>query len=1082
MKHFHYFVLLVFLYTGFLLPVHSREVREQVCAGEIRQTMISNAGPSADIDNDGRTEMVGFTTARGEYESETYWYSLEYDSSSHEYLPDYVSELSGNKTIRRISLLDIDSDGNTEVILVRENSGIEVYDGTTKEMEFSVTVVFPQYSSDREILKIMFADADNDGITEVVFLSGDHLWLYLPSADGLTLKNEYPYGGYDVEFGNVDTQPDVEAVFANGKVVRINGEAHELLWTVPDLLFYGKVELIDVDSDSMDEVIIITGNLEVWNADVHELIYEDYIGTSTLLSWDTNGDGIKELIHDADHKINCLNSATGEEIWSFNNPSSRAYNLSINDTDNDGDEEIYWTGDASSDGSIVYVYDLITHEQEWHSVNLIGSFTQVRVADVDNDGSDELITLSRESENGYGDCVMTIFDAATNNMEWQSTPLFFNHAWNAYDFITADIDHDDTTEIILASERGRIYIINGISHRLQADKGFSSVSYFYSLTLADTDNDGNEEYVLCSHNKVYIIDPATWAIEWTSPEFSYTSGYFSHIAVSNVDTDPAPEIIFLHSGELSVIDGFTRIAETLPEKEITSFYLLDEDSDGIKEIFAGTLSGKIGIMRGPEYNMEWSSIAMENRILDLHVADLHPVTGNELVFFSDGTLWFSTLTGEMQGSERISNTDMKYENIELADYNGDGKYEIFAGTSYLVTELEYDCYKCMAINVELQQTHLTCEAGNNGSIQATVSNGSSPLTYQWSNGMTGAMIAGLAPGIYSVTVSDQQGCEDTATINVEQLYLQANIHAVRKGCTNQYPGGITTEIVKGKAPFTYLWSNGATTPSLTDPPEGTYSVIITDANNCTRELTARQIKDTVILNTKIEPASCKGNGYMEVIATGYPPYNYLWSHGSMASLINAPQAGTYTVTVSDNYECSSTMEVVFPEYVELDMNATLIPDNPSTPEPDGVIIIEPVGGTPPYRMNWPLHDPPEDQMKATGLEPGYYWLTIWDAYDCHKQAEFKLDAGIPEKKCSIYPIPAHDRVTIDLSGNVVQMINARADFYNISGIRELSVNLPSVINDVDISKLSSGLHFVKIIIDGDEQTLVMERVKYRKKE
>ena len=127
------------------------------------------------------------------------------------------------------------------------------------------------------------------------------------------------------------------------------------------------------------------------------------------------------------------------------------------------------------------------------------------------------------------------------------------------------------------------------------------------------------------------------------------------------------------------------------------------------------------------------------------------------------------------------------------------------------------------------QTNLSspnCSDDMNGMINQTLTGGSGPLSYVWANGETTEDIMNVGVGIYSVTITDSLGC-----IILYSYTLTEPSQIVINGSIN---GNAIDLAVSGGTPgYTFSWSNGATTEDLSNLSSGTYSVTVTDANNCT---------------------------------------------------------------------------------------------------------------------------------------------------------------------------------------------------------------------------------------------------------
>jgi len=214
----------------------------------------------------------------------------------------------------------------------------------------------------------------------------------------------------------------------------------------------------------------------------------------------------------------------------------------------------------------------------------------------------------------------------------------------------------------------------------------------------------------------------------------------------------------------------------------------------------------------------------------------------------------------------------------------------------------------------------TC-ANNDGSTQALGTGGSGALTYAWSNGGNTALISNLSAATYTVTVTDANGCFDTANVvlDVAPLLTANGVLIANETCiTND--GSASVAVVGGTVPFTFAWTGGGNTQTIINLAAGTYTATVTDANNCSD--TAQVIvADSCACNwtasgVLVNDALCNGenSGNGTTTNTGATaPITYLWSDGSTNdSLINAP-AGTYIVTLTDANGCTDTASVIINE-------------------------------------------------------------------------------------------------------------------------------------------------------------------------
>lgn len=305
--------------------------------------------------------------------------------------------------------------------------------------------------------------------------------------------------------------------------------------------------------------------------------------------------------------------------------------------------------------------------------------------------------------------------------------------------------------------------------------------------------------------------------------------------------------------------------------------------------------------------------------------------------------------------------------VTVADANG-----CTASASTVITEPA-------ALSLNLAATQLNCNVPNSGAVAATAGGGTAPLTYLWSNATSTPSINNLAPGTYSVTVTDANGCTITATETLatpNPPSLSLNVTPVN--CTAPNTAAIDAIVLGGTAPIVYAWSNSANTPSIINISAGNYSVTITDGTGCTatQSTTISAIPVLTITVDTLNP-TCFGfnNGSIDVFGL-YT--NFAWSHGD----VNMPSVGlgggSYTVTVTDNNGCSATrtFNLQEPSALQLSITATAI----DCVDPNsGALQANASGGTSPYQYVW--SNAATTPTLAT-LGPGTYTLSLTDAKGC----------------------------------------------------------------------------------------------------
>ncbi len=278
------------------------------------------------------------------------------------------------------------------------------------------------------------------------------------------------------------------------------------------------------------------------------------------------------------------------------------------------------------------------------------------------------------------------------------------------------------------------------------------------------------------------------------------------------------------------------------------------------------------------------------------------------------------------------------------------------------------------------QDNISCNGLNNGSIAVAVGGGQAPYTYtlqpngtvQFGNGI----FSGLGAGTYSVFVQDGQGF--TATTNQVTLTNPAQLVASATVNLNT----ITVTASGGTGALTYTLAGGSPQSSnvFTGLQNGTYSILIQDANGCQTGITATVNVAALSVSASVSNTiQCFGQSTGAIIASasgGIPPYGYQLNGGATQgnNQFSGLPAGTYSVGVSDATGSVSTTQIVITEPAQLQASGAV---NLNT------VTVNAQGGTPPY--SYTLAGNTQNSPVFTGLANGAYSILVTDANGCTTQ-------------------------------------------------------------------------------------------------
>lgn len=294
-----------------------------------------------------------------------------------------------------------------------------------------------------------------------------------------------------------------------------------------------------------------------------------------------------------------------------------------------------------------------------------------------------------------------------------------------------------------------------------------------------------------------------------------------------------------------------------------------------------------------------------------------------------------------------------------------------------------------AITLTPASLNANCGAAD-GEVSVTAAGGTPGYTYNWEDATatqvgTTATVTGLPAGAYTVTVTDANGCTETAVATIVDNAAGTATAVVDNHvtCNGVCDGQATVTAAGGTAPYTYLWSSGGSAATETGLCAGTHSVDVTDANGCVASASVTITEPTALTAaiTATTDVTCNGvcDGDALVTVTGGTlPYTYSWTSGGNTDTETGLCAGTHDVTVTDANGCFITVTATITEPVAL--TASIVgTDATCNGVCDGAGDLTVAGGTAPYTYAWTSGQTSED---VAGLCAGNYDVTVTDANGC----------------------------------------------------------------------------------------------------
>lgn len=333
---------------------------------------------------------------------------------------------------------------------------------------------------------------------------------------------------------------------------------------------------------------------------------------------------------------------------------------------------------------------------------------------------------------------------------------------------------------------------------------------------------------------------------------------------------------------------------------------------------------------------------------------------------------------------------------------------LVAGDYVLTVTDSQSCSKDLSVSIsqsdEIKITYSTtailCYGDNNASITTSISGGTPPYQYTWSNLATTLNQTNLSAGDYTIFVTDNAACTMSETISIPEAAI-FTVNPVKKeiSCNGAHDGSIALNLVGGKAPVTLVWSDGSTSGlTRNNLGPGTYTATISDGTPCQIVRTFDfQEPQPLVLSANITNAfdcdNANSGAINLLVSGGTAPFSYLWSNGATTEdLIDVP-AGNYSVTVTDARGCQKTVpySINRPPPIEIGV-VTKTDFNCDTKEVKQNFTAQVSGGLPPYQLSWSSGNVSgaNNEIMTTN-QNGTILLDVTDALGCNSNYTFNVD-------------------------------------------------------------------------------------------
>ena len=316
-----------------------------------------------------------------------------------------------------------------------------------------------------------------------------------------------------------------------------------------------------------------------------------------------------------------------------------------------------------------------------------------------------------------------------------------------------------------------------------------------------------------------------------------------------------------------------------------------------------------------------------------------------------------------------------------------------------------------ALSLAADALPVSCYGGDNGSVTLTAGGGTPVYAVTWNvPGQSGLVLDSMSAGNYSATLTDANGCTITTSATIaapDSITLQ--VIATNPRCYGSPDGSLIALAGGGTGAITYVWSPGTVDrDSLLDVPAGTYVLLLTDANDCTRlDTFVIGQPDSIALQPLATPITCTGSrdGSVEVHPTGGTPgYQFQWMPGNATdSVVTNLDTGSYRVVVTDANGCRDSVDMIVNDAnpVSLTVAGPPVICTGQT----ATLLATAIGTRPPYSFTW-SDGSTLDSLVVQPTDTARYEVYVTDSAGCRGEPVAITVNVYPPLDLSLDALPA----------------------------------------------------------------------------